>query len=84
VLLEMAPPGRLNRFPFVLIRRDWRIDKTALAWDAIRAGKQRTPEGRLESAGDAPPLTAQPETQPAPYHPANSDKPHAQTPRSTK
>ena len=37
VLLEMAPPGRLNRFPFVLIRRDWRIDKAAIDWDEARA-----------------------------------------------
>ena len=37
VLLEKAPPGRLNRFPFVLIRRDWRIDKAATGWDESRA-----------------------------------------------
>ena len=39
VLLEMIPPSRLNRFPFMLVKRDWRIDKEALAWDAERALK---------------------------------------------
>lgn len=37
ILLEMSPPSRLNRFPFVLIRRDWRMDKAALDWDESRS-----------------------------------------------
>lgn len=37
VLMEMAPPSRLNRFPFVLIRREWKTDKAALEWDTQRA-----------------------------------------------
>ena len=37
VLMEMAPPSRLNRFPFVLIRREWKTDKAALNWDTERA-----------------------------------------------
>lgn len=37
VLLEMAPPSRLNRFPFVLIKRQWKINQAALEWDKARA-----------------------------------------------
>jgi hypothetical protein len=51
VLLEMAPPSRLNRFPFVLIRREWRIDKAALEWDETRAGD-------TAAANNAQPKTA--------------------------
>ena len=40
VLMEMAPPSRLNRFPFVLIRREWKTDKAALEWDTLRAGSK--------------------------------------------
>ena len=42
ILLEMSPPSRLNRFPFVLIRRDWRIDKAALDWDESRGQSSLT------------------------------------------
>lgn len=51
VLLEMAPPSRLNRFPFVLIRREWRIDKAALEWDETRSGD-------TAAANNAQPKTA--------------------------
>jgi hypothetical protein len=47
----MAPPSRLNRFPFVLIRREWRIDKAALEWDETRAGD-------TAAANNAQPKTA--------------------------
>jgi hypothetical protein len=55
VLLEMAPPGRLNRFPFVLIRREWKIDKAALDWDAER--EHARPDG---SAGSTSTLSPAP------------------------
>ncbi len=43
VLLEMAPPSRLNRFPFVLIKRDWKVSRAAIDWDAARVlAKQKT------------------------------------------
>ena len=50
VLLELNPPSRLNRFPFVLLKRDWRMDKAAIDWDAERAAmkaeKPSTPHSK--------------------------------------
>jgi len=50
LLLEMAPPSRLNRFPFVLVKREWRIDQAALDWDSERTVK-------MGAADDAPQKT---------------------------
>lgn len=37
VVMDLTPPSRLNRFPFVMVRREVRTDKAATEWDSVRA-----------------------------------------------
>lgn len=41
VIMDMQPPSRLNRFPFQMLKRQWKVGQTAMDWDGTRESEQK-------------------------------------------